>query len=53
MELVILCVLQVILCTDGMANIGLGAMEQTPSLSSSPLTPVFYTQLAEKAVESG
>ncbi|XP_027143465.1 circularly permutated Ras protein 1 [Larimichthys crocea] len=45
---------KVILCTDGMANIGLGAMEQTPSLSSSsPLTPIFYTQLAEKAVESG
>ncbi|TKS93018.1 Circularly permutated [Collichthys lucidus] len=45
---------RVVLCTDGMANIGLGAMEQTPSLSSSsPLTPTFYTHLAEKAVESG
>ncbi|TKS93024.1 Circularly permutated [Collichthys lucidus] len=45
---------KVVLCTDGMANIGLGAMEQTPSLSSSsPLTPTFYTHLAEKAVESG
>ncbi|KAF0029035.1 hypothetical protein F2P81_018140 [Scophthalmus maximus] len=43
---------QVILCTDGRANIGLGQMEQT-SLPSSPLTPYFYKQLAHQAVESG
>ncbi|XP_068444388.1 circularly permutated Ras protein 1 [Clinocottus analis] len=44
---------KVILCTDGSANIGLGEMEQTPSLSSSPLTPYFYRQLALQAVEDG
>uniref|UniRef100_A0A4W6CHM8 Si:dkey-9k7.3 n=1 Tax=Lates calcarifer TaxID=8187 RepID=A0A4W6CHM8_LATCA len=44
---------KVILCTDGLANIGLGEMEQTPSLSSSPLTPYFYRQLALQAVGSG
>ncbi|XP_031706990.1 circularly permutated Ras protein 1 isoform X2 [Anarrhichthys ocellatus] len=44
---------KVILCTDGRANIGLGEMEQTPSLSSSPLTPYFYRQLALQAVGSG
>ncbi|XP_070786140.1 circularly permutated Ras protein 1 [Enoplosus armatus] len=44
---------KVILCTDGRANIGLGEMEQTPSLSASPLTPYFYRQLAQQAVESG
>lgn len=43
---------KVILCTDGRANIGLGEMEQTPSLSS-PLTSYFYGQLAQKAVETG
>ncbi|XP_054457674.1 circularly permutated Ras protein 1 [Anoplopoma fimbria] len=43
---------KVILCTDGRANIGLGEMEQTPSLSS-PLTPYFYKELAHQAVESG
>ncbi|XP_022616895.1 circularly permutated Ras protein 1-like [Seriola dumerili] len=44
---------KVILCTDGKANIGLGEMEQTASLSSSPLTPYFYRQLALQAVGSG
>uniref|UniRef100_A0A8C4HBN9 VWFA domain-containing protein n=1 Tax=Dicentrarchus labrax TaxID=13489 RepID=A0A8C4HBN9_DICLA len=44
---------KVILCTDGRANIGLGEMEQTPSLSPSPQTPYFYRELAQKAVESG
>ncbi|XP_039677508.1 circularly permutated Ras protein 1 isoform X1 [Perca fluviatilis] len=44
---------KVILCTDGRANIGLGEMEQIPSLSPSPLTPYFYRQLALQAVESG
>ncbi|XP_029310768.1 LOW QUALITY PROTEIN: circularly permutated Ras protein 1-like [Cottoperca gobio] len=44
---------KVILCTDGRANIGLGEMEHTPSLSSSPLTPYFYRQLALQAVGSG
>ncbi|XP_044038845.1 circularly permutated Ras protein 1 [Siniperca chuatsi] len=44
---------KVILCTDGRANIGLGEMELTPSLSSSPLTPYFYRKLAQQAVESG
>ncbi|KAK2862829.1 hypothetical protein Q5P01_002362 [Channa striata] len=44
---------KVILCTDGRANIGLGEMEETPSLPSSPLTPYFYRQLALQAVESG
>ncbi|XP_071315492.1 circularly permutated Ras protein 1 [Trachinotus anak] len=44
---------KVILCTDGRANIGLGEMEETPSLSSSPLTPYFYRQLALQAVGSG
>ncbi|XP_067435384.1 circularly permutated Ras protein 1 [Thunnus thynnus] len=44
---------KVILCTDGRANIGLGEMEQTSSLSSSHLTPYFYKQLALQAVESG
>ncbi|XP_041821218.1 circularly permutated Ras protein 1 [Chelmon rostratus] len=43
---------KVILCTDGRANIGLGTMEQTPSLSSS-LTSYFYRQLAQQAVGSG
>ncbi|XP_035531504.1 circularly permutated Ras protein 1 [Morone saxatilis] len=44
---------KVILCTDGRANIGLGEMEQTPSLSPSSQTPYFYRELAQKAVESG
>ncbi|XP_070710715.1 circularly permutated Ras protein 1 [Pempheris klunzingeri] len=44
---------KVILCTDGRANIGLGEMEQSPSLPSSPLTPYFYRQLALQAVGSG
>ncbi|XP_035849686.1 circularly permutated Ras protein 1 isoform X1 [Sander lucioperca] len=44
---------KVILCTDGRANIGLGEMEQIPSLSPSPLTPYFYRQLSLQAVESG
>lgn len=44
---------KVILCTDGRANIGLGEMEETPSLSSSPLTAYFYRQLAAQAVGSG
>ncbi|XP_073330514.1 circularly permutated Ras protein 1 [Pagrus major] len=43
---------KVILCTDGRANIGLGTMEETSSLSSS-LTPYFYQQLAQQAVGSG
>ncbi|XP_069374439.1 circularly permutated Ras protein 1 isoform X2 [Paralichthys olivaceus] len=42
---------KVILCTDGRANIGLGEMEQTPS--PSLLTPHFYRQLAQQAVDSG
>ncbi|KAK5848195.1 hypothetical protein PBY51_005829 [Eleginops maclovinus] len=42
---------KVILCTDGRANIGLGEMEHTLSLSS--LTPYFYKQLAQQAVGSG
>lgn len=53
MEFLIFCVLQVILCTDGRANIGLGEMEETPALSSSSLTPYFYRQLALQAVGSG
>ncbi|XP_069028282.1 circularly permutated Ras protein 1 [Embiotoca jacksoni] len=44
---------KVILCTDGKANIGLGEMEETASLSSSPLTSYFYRQLAVQAVSSG
>uniref|UniRef100_UPI0037E71EC9 circularly permutated Ras protein 1 n=1 Tax=Semicossyphus pulcher TaxID=241346 RepID=UPI0037E71EC9 len=44
---------KVILCTDGRANIGLGEMEQTPSVSSSSLTSYFYRKLALQAVESG
>ncbi|KAF3837438.1 hypothetical protein F7725_004902 [Dissostichus mawsoni] len=47
---------KVVLCTDGRANIGLGEMEKPPSLSSlspSSLTPYFYKQLAQQAVESG
>uniref|UniRef100_A0A3Q0R1N0 VWFA domain-containing protein n=1 Tax=Amphilophus citrinellus TaxID=61819 RepID=A0A3Q0R1N0_AMPCI len=44
---------KVILCTDGKANIGLGEMEQAPSLTPSSFTPYFYTQLAIEAVEKG
>ncbi|KAG7233379.1 hypothetical protein INR49_007109 [Caranx melampygus] len=44
---------KVILCTDGRANIGLGEMEETPLLTSSPLTSYFYRQLALQAVETG
>lgn len=44
---------KVILCTDGRANIGLGEIELTPSLCSSPLTQYFYKQLAQQAVRSG
>ncbi|KAM7366532.1 hypothetical protein PAMP_015967 [Pampus punctatissimus] len=44
---------KVILCTDGRANIGLGEMEQTSSLSSSHFNPYFYKQLALQAAESG
>ncbi|KAK5893173.1 hypothetical protein CgunFtcFv8_006069 [Champsocephalus gunnari] len=47
---------KVVLCTDGRANIGLGEIEKPPSLSSlspSSLTPYFYKQLAQQAVESG
>ncbi|XP_026209156.1 circularly permutated Ras protein 1 [Anabas testudineus] len=44
---------KVILCTDGRANIGLGEMDESPSLPSSPLTPYFYRQLALQAVGSG
>ncbi|XP_037534919.1 uncharacterized protein si:dkey-9k7.3 [Nematolebias whitei] len=38
-------------CTDGRANIGLGDMEQSPSLSSLTQTPYFYRQLALQAME--
>ncbi|KAF6735258.1 Circularly permutated Ras protein 1 [Oryzias melastigma] len=44
---------KVILCTDGKANIGLGEMEQTSSLSSSPLSSYFYKQLALESVRKG
>ncbi|XP_029023449.1 circularly permutated Ras protein 1 [Betta splendens] len=44
---------KVILCTDGRANIGLGQMEDMPSLPLSPLTSNFYRQLALQAVASG
>ncbi|CAJ1085812.1 circularly permutated Ras protein 1 [Xyrichtys novacula] len=44
---------KVILCTDGRANIGLGEIEQTSSLSSSSLTSYFYRKLALQAVQSG
>ncbi|XP_031599591.1 circularly permutated Ras protein 1 [Oreochromis aureus] len=44
---------KVILCTDGKANIGLGEMEQAPSLTPSAFTPYFYTQLALDAVQKG
>ncbi|XP_068164498.1 circularly permutated Ras protein 1 isoform X2 [Antennarius striatus] len=43
---------RVILCTDGKANIGLGKMEETPSLSSS-ITTYFYQQLAQQALQCG
>lgn len=43
--------LQVILCTDGRANIGLGDMEQAQS--SSGEAPYFYRKLAMQAVEKG
>uniref|UniRef100_A0A3B4FGV4 Circularly permutated Ras protein 1-like n=1 Tax=Pundamilia nyererei TaxID=303518 RepID=A0A3B4FGV4_9CICH len=42
---------KVILCTDGKANIGLGEMEEAPSLTPSAFTPYFYTQLALDAVQ--
>ncbi|XP_041635788.1 circularly permutated Ras protein 1 [Cheilinus undulatus] len=44
---------KVVLCTDGRANIGLGEIEQNPSLSSSSHVPYFYRKLALQAVESG
>ncbi|KAL7374603.1 hypothetical protein ABVT39_003736 [Epinephelus coioides] len=44
---------KVILCTDGRANIGLGEMDEIPSLSPSHLTPYFYRQLALQSVNSG
>lgn len=44
---------KVILCTDGRANIGLGEMEQAPSLTPTHLTPYFYRQLALQAVDNG
>ncbi|XP_049923884.1 circularly permutated Ras protein 1 [Epinephelus moara] len=44
---------KVILCTDGRANIGLGEMDEIPSLSPSHLTPYFYRQLALQSVSSG
>lgn len=47
-----MCDLQVILCTDGRANIGLGNVEDTPTVSSS-FTSYFYKQLAQQAVGSG
>lgn len=53
MEFLISVVPQVILCTDGRANIGLGEMEQTPSVSAPHLTSYFYKQLSLQAVESG
>lgn len=40
-----------ILCTDGKANIGLGKMEDTPSVTSG--TPYFYKRVAQQAVDSG
>ncbi|TWW63581.1 Circularly permutated [Takifugu flavidus] len=43
---------KVILCTDGRANIGLGKMEDTPSVSSS-IDPYFYKRVAQQAVDSG
>ncbi|CAF94050.1 unnamed protein product, partial [Tetraodon nigroviridis] len=43
---------KVILCTDGRANIGLGKMEDTPSVSSS-VPPYFYKHVAQQAVDSG
>lgn len=51
LKFLMLCVLQVILCTDGRANIGLGNMEEAPV--SSSFTPYFYKQLAQQAVGSG
>lgn len=53
MNVLSICVVQVILCTDGRANIGLGQMEEMPSLPSSPLSSNFYRQLALQAVASG
>ncbi|XP_060888044.1 circularly permutated Ras protein 1 isoform X2 [Labrus mixtus] len=44
---------KVILCTDGKANIGLGEMEQSPSLSSSSIHSYFYRKLSLQAADSG
>ncbi|XP_054863490.1 circularly permutated Ras protein 1 isoform X2 [Amphiprion ocellaris] len=43
---------KVVLCTDGQANIGLGAMDQSRSQPSSD-APDFYGQVAQRAVDSG
>lgn len=47
-----LFLLQVIICTDGQANIGLGHLEQESSRCSDP-SPYFYNQLAHYAAEKG
>ncbi len=43
---------QVIICTDGQANIGLGQLDQESSHWPAP-SPYFYNQLAHYAAEKG
>ncbi len=43
---------QVIICTDGQANIGLGQLDQVSSHWPAP-SPYFYNQLAHYAAEKG
>lgn len=45
-------VFQVIICTDGQANIGLGQLDQESSICPTP-SPYFYNQLAHYAAERG
>ena len=45
---------KVIICTDGMANVGLGSHEQTDNDDNAyDVASVFYTQVGQMAVDKG
>ena len=45
---------KVIICTDGIANIGLGSHEQTDNDDTAyDVASIFYTQVGQMAVDKG
>ena len=43
---------KVVMCTDGLANVGLGSLD-TESVDERAVASKFYSQLGEKAKENG